>query len=64
MKTIEVIISPQGEISLQTKGYTGSSCQQASQWLEEALGLKQKETFTSEYYQTHQTQKQTESQGG
>lgn len=64
MKTIEILISPQGEISLQTKGYTGSSCQDASKWLEEALGLKQKETLTSEYYQASQTQQENESQGG
>ena len=35
---IEIVISPQGETRSQTKGFTGSSCRQASQFLEQALG--------------------------
>ncbi|HVW36835.1 MAG TPA: DUF2997 domain-containing protein, partial [Pirellulales bacterium] len=30
MKTIEVIVSLQGEVSVQTKGFAGSSCREAS----------------------------------
>jgi hypothetical protein len=37
---IEVIVSPTGETKLQTKGFAGASCQQASKFLEAALGLR------------------------
>jgi hypothetical protein len=36
-QTIEVVISPQGETRVETKGFTGGSCRQASQFLEHAL---------------------------
>ena len=51
-RLIEVIISPQGETTLQTKGYAGPECLQASKWLEEALGTVVEERKTGEFYQT------------
>ena len=51
MKTIEVIVSPDGSSRVETKGFTGSECQQASRFLEQALGLTQREQFTAEFYQ-------------
>ena len=51
-RLIEVIVSPQGEATLQTKGYAGPECLQASKWLEEALGTVVEERKTGEYYQT------------
>jgi hypothetical protein len=48
---IEVVISPQGETRVETKGYTGSSCRQASQFLEQALGATASERLTAEFYQ-------------
>ena len=38
-KIIEVIVSPTGETTIQTKGFAGGECQQASKWLEQALGV-------------------------
>ena len=38
-RVIEVIVSPQGETTVQTKGYTGGDCLQASKFLEQALGV-------------------------
>lgn len=49
-RIIEVIVSPAGETSIQTKGYTGSDCFQASRFLEEALGVKTADKPTSEFY--------------
>ena len=63
MKTIEVIISSQGETKIETRGFVGNSCQQASQFLEQALGTKVSEMPTAEFYQT-QSQGQTMQQGG
>lgn len=51
MPTIEVIVSPSGETKVQTKGYAGGACRQASQFLEEAMGQRASEQLTSEFYQ-------------
>ena len=39
MKTIEIIVSAKGETSVQTRGFTGSSCREASQFIEQALNI-------------------------
>jgi hypothetical protein len=62
MKTIEVIVNPQGEVKVETKGFTGGSCREASKALEEALGVKGEERMTAEFYQAPQvSQSQTTS---
>ena len=50
-KTIEIIISPNGETKLETRGFAGSGCQQASRFLEEALGQTADEQLTAEFHQ-------------
>ena len=57
-RLIEVIVSPTGETTVQTKGYAGSDCLKASQFLEKALGVVTGERKTSDYYQTQTTQQQ------
>lgn len=59
-RTIEVIVSPQGETTVQTKGYAGSQCLLASQFLEAALGVKTADRQTSEFFQDTQQQQQIE----
>lgn len=54
---IEILVSPTGQTQIQTKGFTGSSCRQASQLLERALGKTTQEHLTPEFHQ--QTQEQT-----
>jgi len=49
-RIFEIIISGSGETRLETKGFAGSSCQLASQPLENALGIKQTEQFTVEFH--------------
>jgi hypothetical protein len=49
-KTIEVSISPTGAITIEAEGYTGSSCEEATRFLEEALGLPGKRTRKAEFY--------------
>lgn len=49
-KTIEVSVSPAGAISIEAEGYTGSGCEDATRFLEEALGLPGKRTRKSEFY--------------
>jgi hypothetical protein len=47
---IEVLVSPTGETKLETRGFAGAACQQATKALEAALGLKQSETLTAEFH--------------
>jgi hypothetical protein len=47
---IEVTVSPTGETKVETKGFTGASCQQATRALEAALGVRTSETLTAEFY--------------
>ncbi len=49
-RTIEIIVSPQGETRIETKGFSGSACREASRSLEQALGVKAAEQLTSEFY--------------
>ncbi len=53
---IEIIVSPKGETRVQTKGFTGSSCRDASRFIEQALGQRTTEQLTGEFHQTESTQ--------
>jgi len=57
---IEIIISPQGKTRLETRGFSGGSCRQASAFLEQALGKSSEEQLTPEFYlnQSNETQQQ------
>ena len=50
-KTIEIVVSPNGQTQVKTKGFTGSECRQASQFIEQALGQRTSEQLTSEFHQ-------------
>jgi hypothetical protein len=50
MKEIEIIISPDGKTTVQTKGFAGSSCREASRLIEQALGATENEKLTAEFY--------------
>ena len=52
MKWIDIIVSPQGETRISTQGFSGAECQQASCFLEKALGQRTAETLTAEFYET------------
>ena len=52
MKLIEVTVSPAGETTVQTKGYSGSDCFQASRFLEQSLGTKISDRPTAEFYES------------
>jgi hypothetical protein len=54
MKTIDITISPKGETKIETKGFTGSECRIASQFVEVALGKKTSEQMTGEFYDAQQ----------
>ena len=61
MKTIEIIVAADGKTTVQTRGFVGSSCQDASRFIEQALGQRTGEKLTAEFYQiqpVQQSQKQ------
>jgi hypothetical protein len=51
-RIIEVVVSPQGETTVQTKGYTGADCLAASAFLERSLGVTASEVRTAEFYES------------
>jgi hypothetical protein len=54
-RIIELTVSPRGETTVETKGYAGGDCLQASRFLEQALGLPVRDQKTAEFYQTQTT---------
>jgi hypothetical protein len=53
-KKIIVTIPIEGEMTIETKGYSGGSCKDATKFLE-ALGEKTSDKNTAEYYTTKST---------
>jgi hypothetical protein len=49
-RVIEIVVAPTGETTVQTKGYAGADCIQASRFLEQALGSTVSEQKTTEFY--------------
>ena len=48
--TIEVIVSPKGEIQIDALGFKGADCEQATRYLEEALGVIDNRVKKPEYH--------------
>ena len=63
-QTIEVLVRPDGQSTIQTKGIPGNQCRQASHFLEQALGQAVAETLTDEFYlsQPHQARERQQAQ--
>ena len=51
-KTIEIIIAPNGQSRVETKGFTGSECRDASRFVELVIGQQTNEILKSEFHQT------------
>ena len=58
MKTIEIIIAPNGQSTVETKGFTGSECRDASRFIEQAIGQQTGEILKAEFHQSAATQQQ------
>ncbi len=63
-RIIEIIVSPSGQTKIETKGFAGSSCRDASPFLEEALGVKTAERPTAEFYSQPAEGRQSAQEGG
>ena len=51
MKTIEITVDPKGQVKVETKGFAGGACREASRFVEQALGTRASETLTAEFHQ-------------
>ena len=64
MKTIEILVAPDGKTTVQTRGFTGSGCREASKFIEQALGQRLDERLTDEFHQVETTTQQQNLRGG
>jgi hypothetical protein len=49
-KLIEITVLPNGETRVETKGFTGSECREASKFIEQSLGQRTDEQLTAEFH--------------
>jgi hypothetical protein len=63
VKCIEITISTKGETKVETKGFTGGSCREASRLIEQALGEKAGEQMTGEFYQAESVRQAQQTKG-
>ena len=60
---IEIIVSPSGQTTVETKGFSGPSCRAASGFIEDALGSRVGEQLTAEFHAEqavrHENQRQS-----
>jgi hypothetical protein len=57
-RIIRLIVSPTGETRIETRGFSGPECREASKFLEQALGQPISEQLTAEFYQGQTTDQQ------
>ena len=59
-KIIEIIVAPTGETKIETKGFSGAECRDASKFIEEALGQGTNEKLTGEFYAENSVRQQNQ----
>jgi hypothetical protein len=57
MKSIQIIVASDGSSRIETHGFTGDACREASRLLEAALGKTTSEKLTAEFYEARHEQK-------
>ena len=51
IRTVDIVVDRKGQVTVQTRGFAGPACKEASRFLEEALGRRGPERLTAEYFQ-------------
>lgn len=51
MKTIKITVDEEGQIELETSGFKGKSCEQATEAMIKALGMQASSKKKPEFYQ-------------
>lgn len=49
-RTIEIVVNAKGETNVTTRGFSGTSCRDASRFIEQALGQRLSESLTAEFH--------------
>ena len=62
-KKIIITVGLAGETTVQTHGYTGATCKDASRFIEEAIGEKTAEQLTPDYHRIDTTARNRTTQG-
>ncbi len=57
-RSIEIIIAPDGGITIDAVGFKGADCDQATKFLEQALGAAKQKRRKPEYHQSTRRQNQ------
>ena len=60
MKRIEITVDPKGVTQVETKGFEGSSCLDASKFIEQALGKQESLKKTAEFFQPINNEQEVE----
>jgi hypothetical protein len=50
LKTIVIIVDSKGQAKVETRGFTGGECREASRFVEQALGSRSAEALTAEFH--------------
>jgi hypothetical protein len=58
MKTIEVIVKPDGSLKIDALGFQGADCEKATRFLEQALGKVSGKQKKPEYHRRATTRQQ------
>jgi hypothetical protein len=54
-KTLDVTISPKGEVNVEAQGYSGSGCVAATKFVTDALGSEIESSHTPDYAKAEET---------
>lgn len=49
--TIEIVVSPAGEFTVEGVGFKGADCEKATKFIEEALGVASRKVHKPEFHQ-------------
>ncbi|MGO9598425.1 MAG: DUF2997 domain-containing protein [Isosphaeraceae bacterium] len=58
MKIIEITVDSKGQSKVETRGFTGGKCREASRFVEQALGQRTGEKLTAEFYHVQPSDQQ------
>ena len=55
MRIIEITVDAKGQSKVETRGFTGTECREASKFIEQSLGQNTDEKLTADFYQGQTT---------
>ena len=58
MRIIEITVDTKGQSKVESRGFTGGECREASKFIEQALGQRTDEKLTADLYQAQSSEQQ------